>query len=82
MVIHRPLKPYTPKNHVYGFCVPSGSREKLICESCASESIPLDSESPWGGAWFKVREDAVAVTFDGRVNCADCHDVLQGPSSL
>ena len=64
MVIHRPLKPYAPKHLVHGFCVPSGSREKLICGLCHLRYLA------------SVGPNLTPVTYDGRVNCADCGEVL------
>jgi hypothetical protein len=61
------MKTYTPKSLVHGFCIPSGeSGEKLVCLGCGIDT----TISRWN-------QRITAVTFDGRVNCAICKEVLK-----
>ena len=74
--VYKPLKPYTPKNLVHGFVVPSCKDEKLICVNCVRvQSSQLNSMAVSG--WRDQSGDyCIPVTFDGEVKCARCKNLL------
>jgi hypothetical protein len=67
--IVKPAKPYKAKKLVHGFCVAAkeGSGESLICTTCDIFARASNFTAP----------SATPVTFDGKVKCSRCGEVLK-----
>lgn len=76
--VYKPAKAYKPRKLVQGFCVPTkeGSGERLLCWDCG---VPVSIEYWYAkGAGVATPSQPVPVTYDGKVKCSRCGELLKG----